>query len=590
MCFRRRALNFSSRTEASSPSSRRPMNRSRGAPLVGAARAVLLALAIAGGLARGADERWIKVAAGHFTVLTSAGEKPARKWAAELNRFHQGLQGAVPVPLERLGSVTVVLFKNDRAMEPYVPLENGRSARMGGLFVRTTDVNTIMLSLSRDAADTRHVVFHEAVHWHLAARGDQLPLWLGEGLAELFATFEWPDAERERVGTPLTGHMRLLRWGKLIPLAQLITADQSSLLYNENTRGNIFYAESWALSHLLFLADGSPGLAGLDRYLALLKAGRAPEDAFKSEFGGDLAAVEARLRRYVPVGVTRVRATARNANPEAALTVSDATRIDVELAKGALLLGSRGPAAAERPLLLATEVAPNDPRAWELLGIARATRAMAARDPKAMDAAAVHFRQAIEFGPSRASAYEGLAGMIYSMETFQPDDAERLARGLALAPDSRMIAVGIAGTEIRSGRRTEGRARLDQICALDPAGLDPATAFARQILGEDQLRADLAEIEKLARDNRYPEVLAIIERALAREPDAASRQRLLDLRRRMGDFKQVFDAMNLVNRGESAAAKKLLVELIATNPDKAVVDGAMQILISIERAAGAAQR
>jgi tetratricopeptide (TPR) repeat protein len=544
---------------------------------------LLVLLLLAGSVAQAADEKWITVTAGPFTVLTSASEKAARKWAFELERFHRGLQGLVPVPLERLSPVTVVLFKNDRAMEPYVPLENSRPAKLGGLFVRTNDLNTIMLSLTRDAEETRHVVFHEAVHWHLAARGDALPLWLGEGLAELYATFESPDAGHERFATPLAGHLRLLRLATPIPISKLLATDRTSLLYNERARGNIFYAESWALAHLLFFADGSPGLAGLDCYLVRLKTGAAPEEAFKAEFGDDFAALEARLRRYVPAGIERARTGPRAADTDAALVVREAGRIEVELAKGALLLGARGPAAAEAQLLAVTEMAPRDPRGWELRGIAQATQAMAALDAKAMDAAAAHFRRAIECDPSRVPAYEGLAGMIYSMATFAAEDAARLARGLALAPANRMIEVGAAAAEMRSDRRAAGRVRLERICALDPAGAQPATKFARQILDEDQLRADLAEIEKLAGDNRYPEVLAIADRALARDLDPASRKRMADLRRRMGDFKQVVDAMELVSRGNPAAAKKLLFDLIATNPDKAVVGSAVSVLTEIER-------
>ncbi len=256
-------------------------------------------------------------------------------------------------------------------------------------------------------------------------------------------------------------------------------------------------------------------------------------------------------------------------------------------AKGALLLGSRGPAAAEKPLVAATGGAPRDPRAWELLGIAQATRAMAAQDAKAMDEAAAKFRRAIELDPARVSAYEGLAGMVYSMASFQPADASRLARGLALAPANAMIEVGVAGAELRAARRGEGRARLERIAASDPEGVQPAMKLARQILDEDQLRADFGEIEKLAGENRYAEVLAIADRALARELDAASRKRMTDLRRRMADFKQVVDAMNLVSRGDPYEAKKLLVDLIATNPDKAVVDGAKSVLSDIERRAAA---
>ena len=165
--------------------------------------ATVVSLAAATGLTRAADEPWIKVTAEYFTILTAAGEPVARKWAIELEQFRRGLQAIFPTPAERLRPVTVVLFKNDRAMEPFVPLENGRPAKMGGLFVRANDVNTIMVSLARNARETRHVILHEAVHWHLSAREGALPLWLDEGLAEVYATFEVPDAKTYTFGAAL---------------------------------------------------------------------------------------------------------------------------------------------------------------------------------------------------------------------------------------------------------------------------------------------------------------------------------------------------------------------------------------------------
>lgn len=552
-------------------------------------RRLLLLVALTATCAQAAEERWIKVTAGQFTILTAASERPARKWAAELERFHRGLQGAVPVPLERLRPVTVVLFKNDRAMEPYVPLENGRPAKMGGLFVRIDDLNVIMLSLTRDAQETRHVVLHEAVHWHLAARGERWPLWLDEGLAELYATFEFPDAERERLGAPLAGHLRQLRTGKFIPLTQLIATDRSSLLYNESARGNIFYAQSWALAHLLFFGDQASGAANLERYLARLKTGGPAGDSFASVFGSDLAALEQRLRGYAPVSVERKSTVARAAVPEAELVIADAGRIEVELAKGALLLGARGPAAAERQLIAATELAPRDARAWELLGISTSLAATAASSPKAMDAAVAHFRRALDLDPTRVAAYEGIAGLAYSTESFSPELTELLRRGLVLAPGNPMIEVGLASAELRSGRRAAGQAQLERLVALDPTGAQPATKLARQVLEDDQLKADFAAVEALARESRYADLIVVLDRALARELAPASRQRVSELRGRMGDFKTVFDAIARVNRGDAMGANALLVELMATNPEKAVADTARQVLDRIARETPAAR-
>lgn len=543
----------------------------------------------AGACAQAAEEKWLRVTAGPFTVLTSAGESPARKWAHELERFNHGLQGIVPVQSEQLSPVTVVLFKNDREMESFAPLENGRPAKVGGLFVHTNEFNTIMVSLTRLGDETRHVVFHETVHWHLGPTGEQLPLWLSEGLADLYATFELTDGAREQIGAPLGGYAKLLRSGNLISLAQLIATNRGSVLYNEQARGNMFYAESWALTHLLLLADGSPGVAGLETYLAALRRGRGSAAAFTEAFG-NMAALETRLKSYVPATVLRRTAGPRGVDAPVAVVVSDAPPVEVELAKGALLLGSRGPAAAERSLRLAAELAPGDARVWELLGIATATGLTGTTDAQTRDAAAAHFRRSLQLEPTRLPAYEGLAGVVYGAGTFEPGDGSLLARGLALAPGNAMIEAGVAGFEIRAGKIPEGRARLNRICALDPAGERAATKYARQILEDQQLNADFREIDDLARASRFTDAIAAADRALARGQTPANRQRLVELRRRTEDTKKINEAVQFVSAGKPAEAKPLLAALVANSSDSTIVEIARRMLADLSGGASPLKR
>jgi hypothetical protein len=160
--------------------------------------------ALPAGFTRAAEDGWVKAATEHFTILTPAGADVARKWAIELEQFRRALQASVPVAVNRLRPVTVVLFKDNDAMDAFAPLENGRPVKIGGFFVRANDINTIMLSVARKDRETRHVIFHEAVHWHLSAREGLMPLWLGEGLAEVYATFETPGRMHSAPGSNRT--------------------------------------------------------------------------------------------------------------------------------------------------------------------------------------------------------------------------------------------------------------------------------------------------------------------------------------------------------------------------------------------------
>ena len=581
--------------------------------------------------ARGAEEPWIKVTADHFTILTPAGETVARKWAIELEQFRRGLQEIFPAPPERLRPVTVVLFKNDRAMEPFVPLENGRPAKIGGFFVRANDVNTIMVSLARNAKETRHVILHEAVHWHAGAREGVLPLWLDEGLAEVFATFEVPDAKSYTFGAALSDHVGLLRREPQLPLSNLMTIGRESLLYNEGERTGIFYAQAWAFVHFLFYGEKSPGRAAVQRYLELLAVVRSPDEAFVSAFGGDYAALEQQLRRYIAGGSYRKHVYSRVTDDIArVLKISAATEADLELARGSLLLGTRSAEAAEPHLGRAAALAPADPRAWELLGhiavgrkdfataqsvLSRAAAAGStsalvyhnlavsrlpellgpalpggAINPEAMDLAAADFRRAIALAPRHVPSYEGLAGLIHGMATPLAGDVDLLVSGNQHAPGSVLIEAGIAAGEWRAGRATDARARLERVLARQPDSTAPGIVYAHSILASEALRADIEEINRLTAANQLDEIVVVADRALARPLDPAQRQSFEALRRRALEFKIIAAAVGLANGGRVTEAKLKLADLLGTMPERSVVREAERLLGELEKFEERSQR
>ncbi len=593
---------------------------------------LLIAFSAIGGprAARAADETWSKVTTDHFTLLTTAGEAAARRWAIEFEQFRRGLQHAMPVAVERLRPVTVVLFKQDRAMQPYLPLEHGRPARLGGFFVRANDINTIMLSLARDAEETRRVIFHEAVHWHLSAGDGSLPLWLGEGLAEVYATFEVPSAKTYAFGAALKEHVGRLRDEQLLPLPKLLGIGRDSLLYNEGTRASIFYAQAWAFVHFLHFGEGSPGPAAVRRYLDLLPIVRSPDDAFFTAFGADYAEIDRRLRRYIASGSYHKHVYPRVTDDIARrIKVGPAAPADIALAKGSLLLGARTAEDAEPHLGRAAELAPLDPRPWELLGHVAIGRkdfvtaqvvlgkAVAAGstsylvhhnlavarlpeltepwlpnlgiDPRAMDAAAADFRRAIGLSPTHVPSYEGLAGVVHGMATFRADDMDLLARGLVQSPGNPMIEAGLAAAEGRAGRPEEGRARLERLCARHPTGNGVGLMYARRLLAIETLKAESEAITSLTAEGQLDQVIAIAERALARPLDASSRTYMESVLRRMRGYQGVRAAVERANDGDAAAARQRLEALLATQPEPAVLAEAQRVLREISKQAEAAR-
>lgn len=585
---------------------------------------VAVAVATAALAARAADPDWAKVTTEHFTILTPAGAGVAKKWAIELEQFRRGLQAVVPVNVQRLRPVTVVLFKDEASMDAFAPLEKGKPVKIGGFFVRANDINTIMLSLARKDRETRRVIYHEAVHWHLSAREGFMPLWLAEGLAEVCATFAFPDARTYEFGDVFEEHVACLREESLLPLPKLVGIGRDSLLYNEGTRTSIFYAQAWAFVHFLFYGETSPGPESVQRYLDLLPRVRSPDDAFLTAFGADYATLEQRLRHYVEGGRYHKRVFNRSTDDIArSLKTGKASLADVELAKGSLLLGARSSEDAEPFLGRAAQLAPSDPRPWELLGniavrrrdftTARVVLTYAAAvgstsylvfhnlavsrlpelsqpwtthlriDPHTLDLAAADFRKAIALAPSHIASYEGLAGVMRAMATFVPDDLALLHRGLAQSPGNTMIEAGIAAAEVRAGRVADGRARLENLCARHPTGSGAGVDFARRLLADETLQSEIHEIRQRSLQREFDEVIAVAERALTRPLDPGARQFMENVKQRAADYQKIRSAVDYTHQGDLPAARAAIDTLLATGPEPAVEQEAQEILRDIVR-------
>ena len=120
---------------------------------------------------------------------------------------------------------------------------------------------------------------HEYVHVLLKPVQAKTPLWLQEGLAEMYSTLK-PIGDKVQIGEIKRGHYYELHTSKWLDLATLTAVDHRSPYYNESKRMGIFYAESWALTHMLML-DRSYNPRFNDFTSALSRVHRSPRPSKK---------------------------------------------------------------------------------------------------------------------------------------------------------------------------------------------------------------------------------------------------------------------------------------------------------------------
>ncbi|MEO7539915.1 MAG: tetratricopeptide repeat protein, partial [Pyrinomonadaceae bacterium] len=251
-----------------------------------------------------AAEGWNQVISKNFFVIGDAGESDLRRSAARLEQFRETLRNLLPqLKLDGGVRTTVVVFKDAASYAPYKPRrpDGGVDTAVAGYFQHGEGVNYITLSIS-DKPSAYGTIFHEYIHFLLdtnIGRSD-LPPWLNEGLAEYFETLQVLGDGRVLLGTPPAGHLSLLRKNHLIPFKQFLTTDNFALHRIGDDPRSLFYAQAWALTHLLLHRDGPGNVTRtLKQIVSSMSTNADRETVFGNLFGSDLSTAQASLRKYV---------------------------------------------------------------------------------------------------------------------------------------------------------------------------------------------------------------------------------------------------------------------------------------------------
>lgn len=236
-----------------------------------------------------AAERWIRLTAPELEVVTDAGENTARD---AMKRFKQvrhvfeartGRKQLTSLP------VRVYAFRNQDGFRPFQT-----SAGAAGYYQPGIERDYIAMQLS--GPDSYRVVYHEFAHLLMRHSGYSVPVWLNEGTAELFSTISLGSSD-VRIGELIPAHLATLRDVKMLELAELFRVNHESPHYNERGKSGIFYAQSWALVHMLnFAPEYQPGLAN---FIGMVLNGEDQARAFQQSFGKSLATATSNLSAYI---------------------------------------------------------------------------------------------------------------------------------------------------------------------------------------------------------------------------------------------------------------------------------------------------
>jgi tetratricopeptide (TPR) repeat protein len=245
-----------------------------------------------------AADRWLSIHTKNFLLVGNASEADIRRVGRTLEEFRSAISMLFP-KMEQTSSVptTILVFRNDESFKPYKPIYKGQPSNALAYFQPGEDVNYIALTATLPSPS---IILHEYVHFLLRENVGTLPLWISEGLAECYSTFELGKQNEFTIGRAPEQHLATLNMGiQFIPVKRLLAIQDSSPEYNEESKQGAFYAESWAMVHyLVFGADGKRRNQ-FAQLLTSLSKGQAFEDAFGDTFQTDYGTLEDEVREYV---------------------------------------------------------------------------------------------------------------------------------------------------------------------------------------------------------------------------------------------------------------------------------------------------
>jgi len=504
-----------------------------------------------------AADKWLRIHSKNFLLVGNAGESDIRRIGRSLEEFRTAV-GIMFPKMEQTPTapLTVIVFKNDESFKPYKPLNEGNPANVVAFFQPGEDVNYIAVPA---APTLSSVVLHEYLHLLLRENVGTLPLWISEGLAECYSTFEIGNKQNEfTIGRAPERHIATLNEGiPFVPFKKLLAVQQNSSEYNEQSKQGMFYAESWSIVHYLILGPEAKRRTQFVQLLMALSRGEPFEDSFTEAFQTDYGTLEDEVRDYI---------RKRNSWPTMKIAARENLQIDIrsvntetlteadsEFYLGDLLLHLNRPADAEPHLTAAVS------KNASLAGAQASLALLRVRQKKYDDAIAL-LKKAAE-----TDSKNPMINYYYAYVLERADnDAVAVVNGIPADRYETMRSYAKKSIEL-SPRFVEAYALLARINVNSGQNLDEGEATLKKALsiapGRDDLRMVLAQT--YLRANRTADaraVLADIER-VSSDPELRRRSTAL-----LDQTEQLFSFADITPAVEKEAAKAQTLDESAPPP------------------------
>ena len=185
-------------------------------------RTALLLLACV--LPLNAAEQWLKLTTPHFEMYTTNGQAKATEALRIFEEARGFFEENSPTKTVPDVPVRIIAFKSEKEYKPY---SVNRGA--GAYYQRGNKRDYIVMQ--ELGPDYSPAAIHEYTHLFIEHLGLKLPLWLDEGLADVYSSLQ-PKGKQLMVGAPPPGRLETFRSMPPLDLRMLLRINKESSYYN----------------------------------------------------------------------------------------------------------------------------------------------------------------------------------------------------------------------------------------------------------------------------------------------------------------------------------------------------------------------
>ncbi len=395
---------------------------------------------------------WIRIQSPNFELYTTAGEKKGREAIRYFEQVHELFVRLWPGAFTETFPARVIGFSGEKEFRPYRVNEVAAAYYL-------SDIGRDYIVMGSVSSEVFPLVVHEYTHLLLKHANFNVPLWLNEGMADVNSTLQ-QDGDKIVLGDAYPGRMIELRNGKWLPLARLLAIDHNSPEYNEKKRAGMFYAQSWLLTHMLYLSNEYRPKFG--EFSLKMANGTAAETAFRDTWGKSVADVEKDLKGYLTgKSINVMKLEAKLWKPEELPKAVPPPEVDVQVNLAALLNRTGHMDDGERIL---QDLARRYPNQWQVEeGLATLSRlkrdAMGAR---------MHYAKAFQYGEDNPDVLFSYAQLLQGDVSQDAEVVAALRKALERRPSFWDAKLLLGLTLYNSGKYAEAISELAAIRRVSP--------------------------------------------------------------------------------------------------------------------------